>query len=207
MELPEEIYREGVRFARHVVESVLLEQRSLDELLAEAKKKFPEKPQGIFTTIKRYPSQELRGCIGIPEPVYPFYKALVYSAYWAAFEDPRFEPLRAKELDNVIFEVSYLTEPRELRVSSPLEYPKKIVVGRHGIIVRKGALSGLLLPQVPVENGWTAEEFLSYGCMKAGLLPDCWLEQDTKIYVFEAIVYAEDKPKGEVKRLRLADHQ
>jgi AMMECR1 domain-containing protein len=43
--------------------------------------------------------------------------------------------------------------------------------------------------------------------MKAGLLPDCWLEQDTKIYVFEAIVYAEDKPKGEVKRLRLADHQ
>ncbi len=64
--------------------------------------------------------------------------------------------------------------------------------------MERGLARGLLLPQVPVDEGWTSEEFLSHTCMKAGLMPDCWLDEETKIYTFEGIVFAETSPKGEV---------
>ena len=176
------------KIARKIVESKL---RGIDyEIPIEFKEKHSYKA-GAFTTIK-YKDGELRGCMGIPYPIMPFWKALKESALMAAFEDPRFEPLREEELSKVTFEVTELTPPKKLEVSNPLEYPKKIEIGKHGIIIKKGIFSGLLLPQVPVEEGWDAETFLSYGCLKAGLPPDCWLDKDTEIYVFEGKIYNEE---------------
>ncbi|NPA86021.1 MAG: TIGR00296 family protein [bacterium] len=200
--MQEQVYVEGVRFARKVVEEVL-EGKELEELLKEAAQKFPHEPRGIFTSIHTYPDHELRGCIGIPEPVYPFYKALVLSAYWAAFEDSRFPPLCKEELDNVVFEVSYLTPPKLLRVKDPREYLQLIKIGQHGIIIERGPYRALFLPQVAVEQNWSVAEFLSYCCLKAGLEPGCWLDKDTKVYVFEAEVYAEEAPRGKIIRKRL----
>ena len=141
---------------------------------------------------------ELRGCIGYPEPVYPLVEATIKAAIAAATQDPRFYPVSLKELGHCIIEVSVLTKPELLKVDSPKEYPEKVEVGRHGLIVERGLARGLLLPQVPVDEGWTSEEFLSHTCMKAGLMPDCWLDEETKIYTFEGIVFAETSPKGEV---------
>jgi uncharacterized protein (TIGR00296 family) len=90
-------------------------------------------------------------------------------------------------------------------VSKPKEYVKEVVIGRDGLIVETSYTKGLLLPQVPVEWKWKVDEFLSHTCMKAGLLPDCWLKEDTKIYKFSAEIFVEVEPKGEVVEKRLKE--
>ena len=130
-------------------------------------------------------------------------EAIIDSAVSAATRDPRFYPLSAGELGGVVFEVSVLTPPEPVQVENPKEYLGKIKVGEDGLIVEKGGYKGLLLPQVPVEWSWCEEEFLCQCCVKAGLPPDSWLTKGTKIYKFQAIVFEEETPEGEVKRVKL----
>jgi uncharacterized protein (TIGR00296 family) len=160
---------------------------------------------GVFVTIS-FPvkgEKELRGCIGYPYPTIPLVDAVIDSAINAATQDPRFEPLTFDELGKVVFEVSVLTPPEPVAVKNTKEYLNKIKVGEDGLIVERGPYKGLLLPQVPVEWGWCEEEFLCQCCMKAGLPPDTWLTKEAKIYKFKAIVFDEETPRGEVKRLNL----
>jgi uncharacterized protein (TIGR00296 family) len=160
---------------------------------------------GVFVTINsvRHGEKELRGCIGYPYPTSPLVEAVIDSAVNAATEDPRFEPLSLDELGKVVFEVSVLTPPEQIDVKNPKEYMSRIKVGEDGLIVERGPYKGLLLPQVPVEWGWCEEEFLCQCCMKAGLPPDSWLTKDAKLYKFKAIIFDEETPNGEVKRLSL----
>ena len=160
---------------------------------------------GVFVTINSFRNgqKELRGCIGYPYPTSPLAEAVIDSAINAATQDPRFYPLSLDELGRVTFEVSVLTPPQPVEVENPKEYISKIKVGEDGLIVEKGFYRGLLLPQVPVEWGWCEEEFLCQCCVKAGLLPDSWLTKGAKIYKFKAIIFEEEIPLGEVKRLSL----
>ena len=188
--------RIAVKAARKVVERVL-ERGEVPKI------DFPEKfntKYGVFTTISTYPERELRGCIGFPEPVLPLREALVDSAISAAFRDPRFPPLRRDEVDGVVFEVSLLRPPEEVKVRRRKELLDRIKVGKHGLIVERGFYKGLLLPQVPVEWGWDTEEFLAQTCWKAGLPMDCWLDEGTKIYSFTAEIFEEESPRGKVRR-------
>ena len=80
----------------------------------------------------------------------------------------------------------------EVSVLSPLKRvtdPQDVCVGVHGVMIRRGFNSGLLLPQVATEQGWNREMFLSYACRKAGLAPDAWKDPSTRIEVFKAIVF------------------
>ena len=160
---------------------------------------------GVFVTISipAKGEKELRGCIGYPYPTNPLVEAVIDNAVNAATQDPRFEPLTYEELSKVVFEVSVLTPPEPVETKNPKEYLSKIKVGEDGLIVERGPYKGLLLPQVPVEWGWCEGEFLCQCCMKAGLPPDTWLTKDAKIYKFKAIVFDEETPCGEVKRLNL----
>jgi len=160
---------------------------------------------GVFVTISslRHGEKELRGCIGYPYPTSPLVEAVIDSAINAATEDPRFTSMSSEELGKVVFEVSVLTPPQPLQVDNPKEYLSKIKVGEDGLIIERGFSKGLLLPQVPVEWGWCEEEFLCQCCVKAGLPPDSWLIKGTKLYKFKAIIFEEEKPCGEVKRLVL----
>lgn len=136
---------------------------------------------GAFVTLTK--SRELRGCIGNVQGRGPLYKTIWNMARAAAFEDPRFPALSADEFEGIKFEISIL---------SPLEVcsdPKLIEIGRHGLIIRKGMNSGLLLPQVAVEWNWDREQFLAQTCRKAGLNPDAWKEPDTLLFWFEAVVF------------------
>ncbi|TCK04656.1 TIGR00296 family protein [Phorcysia thermohydrogeniphila] len=153
--------------------------------------------RGVFVTLKKFPSGELRGCIGFPEPIIPLVIATIYAAISAATNDPRFRPVRPHEMENLVVEVTVLTPPERLNVP-PNDLPKAIKVGRDGLIVRCGAAAGLLLPQVPVEWGWNEEEFLSQVCIKAGLPPNCWLNPACEFYKFQGQVFTEVKPYGEV---------
>ena len=157
---------------------------------------------GVFVTLNRHnvpPQMALRGCIGFPLPIYPLVEATIKAAIYAAVDDPRFPPVRESELDDLVIEVSVLTPP-ELVEGPPEERPRKIKVGRDGLMIEKGIHSGLLLPQVPVEWGWDEEEFLAQTCWKAGLPPDCWLDEDTKVYRFTAEIFEEEYPRGPVRR-------
>ena len=157
---------------------------------------------GVFVTINsiKKGEKELRGCIGFPYPTTPLAPAVIESAISAATQDPRFPPLSISELDSIVFEVSVLTPPQIIEVKNPKEYCTKIRVGEDGLIVERGMYKGLLLPQVPVEWEWDAEEFLCQCCNKAGLPPDCWLIDGTKIFKFQAIIFVEERPRGEVRR-------
>ncbi|NPA74996.1 MAG: TIGR00296 family protein [Euryarchaeota archaeon] len=161
--------------------------------------KFEEK-SGVFTTISTYPHHNLRGCIGFPEPYFPLKEALIKSALAAAFDDPRFPPLRREELEHVVFEVSLLTPPEEIVVNKRKDLLKEIVIGKHGLIADRGLYRGLLLPQVPVEWHWNVKQFLEQTCMKAGLPPNCWKDKRTRFYRFTAEIFEEETPHGKIRR-------
>jgi len=136
---------------------------------------------GAFVTLKR--GGHLRGCIGNLVGTGPLYQTVWNMAQAAAFQDPRFNPLTPGEMDGLDIEISILG-PLE-----PCPDPQLVEIGRHGLIMRRGANQGLLLPQVPLEWGWNREQFLAQTCRKAGLPANAWREPGTEIYWFEAVVF------------------
>ena len=185
-----------VKTARQAVTEFLSNGNRI-KLETELEKKFSF-DSGVFVTLNK--PDGLRGCIGFPMPEKKLSHAIIEGAIAAATEDPRFPPVTTKELDDIMFEVTVLTPPMEIDVSDPMEYLTKIKVGRDGLIVRHSFYSGLLLPQVPGEYGWSVEEFLQHTCHKAGLEKDFWKSGKAKIEKFEGIVFKEETPNGEVVR-------
>ncbi len=158
--------------------------------------------RGVFVTINLAAAgaEKLRGCIGFPYPVKPLGSAIQEATVAAASEDPRFPPITEGELGSVVLEVSILTPPETVEVPSPRDLPGRVRIGTDGLIVSRFGLSGLLLPQVATEYSMDAIEFLSQTCMKAGLPPDSWLEKVTEVKAFQAEIFAERTPRGEVVR-------
>ena len=141
--------------------------------------------RGVFVTLRL--DGHLRGCIGEIFPRRPLYQAVIEQAVNAAFNDPRFRQLSKEEFGKIKIEISVLTPPR--RVGSY----RDIVIGRDGMILRKGGAAGLFLPQVATEQGWGPEETLSHLSLKAGLAADAWKE-GCEFETFQARVFGEDKP-------------
>ena len=152
------------------------EKKHLKELAHRAiKSRFDDSPEpelgldsetlrincGAFVTLKI--DGNLRGCIGLIEGIRPLYQTVIEMAQASAFNDPRFTPLTRAEFDRIEIEISVMTPPREISSLDEIE------VGKHGLIIRKGYNSGLLLPQVATEYNWDRETFLRHTCLKAGL--------------------------------------
>jgi len=192
-----------VKLARSAVENYVAKNVKIT-VPDDIANKYSEKA-GVFVTLNsfRREVEELRGCIGFPMPERILYDAVIDAAISSATSDPRFRPVTKEELDEIAIEISVLTKPELIRVENPKQYKDKIKVGRDGLIVYWRYGSGLLLPQVPVEYKWDEEQFLCETCVKAGAMPDCWLYDDTKVYRFEAIVFKEVEPKGNVVRVGL----
>ncbi len=196
--------KELVKYARSVLETYF-KSGKVDlptDIREDLKKELLEK-RGVFVTIHSYPSYELRGCIGIPYPEKELIRAVMDATLASALEDPRFDPLTESELEKIVIEISILTEPKLIKVKDPKEYLDKIKIGRDGLIIKYGWHSGLLLPQVPVEQGWNEEEYLSWLCYKAGLPGDAWYDKKAEIYSFQAQIFYEEKPKGEIREKKL----
>jgi AmmeMemoRadiSam system protein A len=138
---------------------------------------------GAFVTLKI--EGRLRGCIGHITSSRALVETVKEVALSSAFEDPRFSPLRAEEWGRVRLEISVLS-PFEL-----ISDVNRIELGVHGIMIREGGHSGLLLPQVAAEQGWDRDTFLSHTCLKAGLPRDAWNRPQTRIEIFSAQVFAE----------------
>jgi AmmeMemoRadiSam system protein A len=168
-----------IKLARDSVEADLL---SLPPVQAPTSGSFGQ-GGGAFVTIKI--NENLRGCIGRMSSPDPLGLTIHDMALAAAFEDPRFLPLRPDELPLIKFEISLLSPLQPVKDLSQIE------VGKHGLYVIRGLYSGVLLPQVPVEWGWDREEFILQTLRKAGLTPESLEAADTIWQSFEAVVIDE----------------
>lgn len=193
---------DAVRYARATVEAEVRGTRFPDPPSDPAF----SAPSGAFVTISKYPSGDLRGCIGVPMPVMSLAGAISRGAR-SACHDPRFEDLSVDELSHVTVEVTVLTPPEPVLFSDPAELPRLIKVGRDGLIIELMGYSGLLLPQVPVEWGWDEAEYLDHLCMKAGLPPGSWLNPSVRIESFRGEVWTETEPCGEVRKVDTDGHR
>ncbi len=173
------------------------------ELLSEGPlgKAFLEK-RGVFVSLHTYPSNDLRGCIGFPYPTMPLWNAVMQASVSAAFEDTRFPLLQASELGSIVFEVTVLSKPVEFKCKKG-DLPEEVKIGEHGLIVEKGMNSGLLLPQVAVEFGWSPGDFLCECSRKAGLSKNAWKDKETRVSCFNGMVFSEEKPKGRVAEKKI----
>lgn len=137
---------------------------------------------GAFVTLEV--GGDLRGCIGFPGSTQPLDQLVAECSVAAATEDPRFTPLRRRDMDALEIEISVLTPVVEVGDVNEIE------VGRDGLVVSAGRRRGLLLPQVAVEHGWDRDTFLTHACLKAGLRADAW-RTGARIMRFQAEVFSE----------------
>jgi AmmeMemoRadiSam system protein B/AmmeMemoRadiSam system protein A len=143
---------------------------------------------GAFVTLKK--NNQLRGCIGRFDPGEPLYKVVQEMTIASATQDYRFSPVRQDELKAIEFEISVLTPMRKIKSIDEIE------LGKHGIYIKQGSISGTFLPQVATETGWTKEEFLGHCAQdKAGIGWSGWKNAD--IYIYEALVFSEEKPNNQ----------
>jgi AmmeMemoRadiSam system protein B/AmmeMemoRadiSam system protein A len=170
-----------LEIARKSIENYLKTEKKLEIIETDAQLL---KEMGAFVTLHKH--GDLRGCIGNLIVRTPLYLTIRDMAIESAVGDPRFPAVGLSELKDIEIEISVL---------SPLEKiddVEKIELGRHGVLIRKGFRSGVFLPQVAIETGWSKEEFLSYLCArKAGLEPFAWKDKSTEIYIFTAEVFSE----------------
>ncbi len=165
-----------------------LAKQSIASTLA-GKEVQPEKPQssklkekvGAFVTLTL--DGKLRGCIGNLQVEKELYKNVWHMARSAAFKDSRFPVLSQEEFEKIEIEISVLSPITECHDLNAIE------VGRHGLIVQRGAQSGLLLPQVATAWNWNQEQFIAQTCRKAGLEPSVINLAGTHVFWFEAVVF------------------
>lgn len=173
--LPADILRDA---ARDALEAAVLgrpprpaEREGAPDLLASG---------AAFVTLRRKDGS-LRGCIGELEARRPLIESVRANAIAAATRDPRFPPVTADEVADLCIAISVLTPPRQVADAHD------VVVGRHGLLIRRGEQRGVLLPEVATDQGWDRETFLAATCRKAGLPTDAWRQPDTALMVFETI--------------------
>ena len=141
-------------------------------------------PRGAFVMIRRLGTGQLRGCRGEFPARRPLPECVRDAAVASALEDPRFSSLARDELPLVRFEISALTPPE------PID-PEDVILGTHGLVLTGDGGAGLLLPQVPVAQGWDRAAFLDGLCVKAGLPVGAWKRDGTLLQAFEAEVWEE----------------
>ena len=163
--------------------------------LSIAARLFQKKPEYVNPTrtlalncgafVSLHINQKLRGCIGYIQAVKPLIETIKEMAQSAAFNDPRFPPLSPAEFEILEIEISVLSPLKKITEID------EIKIGTHGLLIRRGLYSGLLLPQVASQYGWTRDEFLFHTCQKAGLPGNCWKLNDVEIEIFSAVVFNE----------------
>ena len=165
---------------------------SLHEFLKNNKRKIftEETPElqtkrAVFVTLRKRDSGDLRGCIGQTEARYPLVEAVAKTAISSAVDDSRFPQVTLNELPKLNIEINVLTEMTTID-------PQAIVVGKHGLLLRKGFSGGLFLPEVAISNGWDRITFLDQLCRKADLPQGSWQDPEVELFCFEAEAWEEN---------------
>ena len=115
----------------------------------------------------------------------PLDQIVARQAVISATGDPRFPVVRSEELEDIVIEISVLSPPRAV------DSYEDIVVGKYGVILRKGWRGATFLPQVATEQDWDRDTMLNHLAVKAGLAPCAWKE-GCEFQVYTAQVFGED---------------
>jgi AmmeMemoRadiSam system protein A len=159
-----------VQLARATIEKYVLEGRRLRP--ADVPAPIEGGPSGVFVTIHKASTGELRGCIGTIEPTEASVaQETINNAIAAASRDPRFPPIGPRELADLVIDVSVLYPPE------PIETIDQLDPRCYGVIVQsvqqglyRGGRRGLLLPDIPGIDD--AETQVGYARQKAWIAPD-----------------------------------
>lgn len=174
-----------LEIARRAIEEYAADGSRIDFTEDDPKLK---ETRGAFVTLHK--AGELRGCIGSIVGQKPLYRTVRDMAIESAAEDPRFMPVGKNELKDIEIEISVLSPLKKIKDINEFQ------LGTHGVLIRRGWNSGVFLPQVAKETGWTKEKFLSNLCGgKAGLAPDAWKDPKTEIFIFSALVFSESQAR------------
>ncbi|MDI7260353.1 MAG: AmmeMemoRadiSam system protein A, partial [Thermodesulfobacteriota bacterium] len=174
---------EGEKKTLHQIAKTVIENKAKGKPVPEFKIDSPTLRENRGAFVSLHKKGQLRGCIGYIEGRGPLHQTIEEMAEAAAFRDPRFTPVTEKELHDLEIEISVLTPLKKITDVGEIE------VGRHGIYIKKGRFSGLLLPQVATEYGWDRKTFLEHTCQKAGLPSSAWKDKDAEIYIFSADIF------------------
>ncbi len=144
-------------------------------------------PAACFVTL--HLQGRLRGCIGNLEPELALDEAVWINARKAAFSDYRFAPLSREELSAVRIEISILTPPQPLAVSSEAELVQRLRPGIDGLVLDDGKCRATFLPTV-----WQSlrqpEQFVHQLKLKGGWPEGYWSEA-IKCFTYRAEKFAE----------------
>lgn len=144
--------------------------------------------RGVFVSL--HIGRELRGCIGVIETREPLKTTLPEHAVYAAFDDPRFNPLTADEFNKIKIEISLLSPPKPLKYKNVDDLLKKLIPLKHGVVIKKGFSKATFLPQV-WDDLRRKEDFLSHLCAKAWLDGNEWKNGELEVRTYEAEVFSE----------------
>ncbi len=178
MNFSEEQKKELLEYARLVLIAIIKDGTKFEEDCPDTN--YLESA-GVFVSLHK--DKELRGCIGYIEPVESIWGAIANNTISAATRDIRFSNVSPEELEQITIEISILTRAKECRLD-------EIEPGKHGVIIKQGHHQATYLPQV-WEDLSDKEQFFGTLCQKAGLGSDCWTNEATKFYKYEAMVFSE----------------
>jgi AmmeMemoRadiSam system protein A len=148
-----------------------------------------QEPGAAFVTLHTR-AGALRGCIGSLVARRALLEDVRANALAAAFEDPRFPPLSAAELGDIVIEVSVLTQPESLEYDGATDLVQKLIPHTHGVIIERGWHRATFLPQV-WEQLPQPEEFLGHLCHKAGLSAHAWRSGDLSVATYRVQEFEE----------------
>jgi AmmeMemoRadiSam system protein B/AmmeMemoRadiSam system protein A len=178
-----------IRLARQTIGQRLGQRPVSADVSAEAAvEQALQRRSGTFVTLKI--DNRLRGCIGSLIPSESIVEGVRRNALNAAFNDYRFSPLTAEELERVVIEVSILTPPAALAYRDADDLVGRLRPGVDGVILRKGGHSATFLPQVWEQLPRT-EDFLGHLCLKAGLEADAWRRGDLAVETYQVVYFEE----------------
>lgn len=147
-----------------------------------------KKPGCVFVTITL--DDQLKGCIGHLTTIMPLFKDIIENAISAAFKDPRFMPLQQDELDSIKIEISVIGTPEKISYSDPQDLLSKITPLLDGVTLSKGFHKATYLPQV-WEELTDKEAFMCSLCIKAGIDPYTWKEQNLEVEKYQVEKFEE----------------
>lgn len=164
-----------VQLARASLESHVRDGRQL-ELPADLPTELTQRRAGAFVSLKK--DGRLRGCIGTIAPTRAsLAEEIAANAVSAGCHDPRFSPVTADELPELVYDVDVLGEPEPVADRSQLD------PARYGVIVSTpDGRRGLLLPALDGVDA--VDEQLQIAARKGGISLG---EKDVRLERFEVV--------------------
>ena len=188
-----EISQSIQQIAAKIVAAKVLKERLTNDVFAPLGELAGHYVYGCFTTLKR--GKTLRSCCGFLGRPTRLSQAILESAEKSAKEDPRMPAISSIELAYLSCDVTLLTDPYAIDAQPPNRH-QHIQLGKHGLRITTsltspyGQRAGLLLPSVPIQQGWDIQDYLAGVCRKAGLPQDAWQDASVLLETFEGFEIA-----------------